>query len=48
MRCAGIEWASGGEKRFDTYLSSNVDAVRRTDALGWFGHCGCTVTPHLL
>jgi hypothetical protein len=46
--CLKIEWASGGEKRFDTYLSSNLDAVRRTDALGWFGHCGYHVTPHLL
>jgi transposase len=28
--------------------SEALDAVSRTDALGWFGHCGYHVTPHLL
>src|SRR5215211_6137600 len=28
--------------------SEALDAVSRTDAVGWFGHCGYHVTPHLL
>jgi len=28
--------------------SEALDAVSRTDAAGWFGHCGYHVTPHLL
>jgi transposase len=28
--------------------SEALEAVSRTDALGWFGHCGYHVTPHLL
>jgi transposase len=28
--------------------SEALDAVSRTDAVGWFGHCGYHLTPHLL